>query len=262
MDPARIAELLQPFVVEPRPPRPIREWPKPSAPSPSFPSEEASSVEKFAFLPPALLENISIYIDVLLRWNARINLTAVREEEEIVTRHFGESLFTALHLFPDPRVLFPGQEMVGRLPPASEPLLHEAPAKDLIDLGSGAGFPGLPIKMWAPAIRATLIESNQKKATFLREAIRALTLTDIDVFSDRGENFFGQARVVTLRAVERFDSVLPAAANLVAPAGCLALLIGGAQIDRARQLLPGFVWQDPVSIPFSSKRVLLLGSRG
>ena len=178
-----------------------------------FICEEASSLEESAFLTPALLQNISIYIDVLLRWNARINLTAVRDREEIVTRHFGESLFAARHLFPDPRVPFPGPgKEMGRVRPPSEPLPQAAafgpgdgPPTDLIDLGSGAGFPGLPIKMWAPGIRATLIESSQKKATFLREAIRALRLTDINVFSGRGENFAGQARVVTLRAVERFD---------------------------------------------------------
>jgi len=255
MDPARIAELLQPFVEGPRSQRPIREWTEPSALPESFHSEEAPSVEEPVFLTPASLRNISIYIDLLLRWNARINLTAVRNPEEIVTRHFGESLFAARHLFPDPRVPFPGEA-----PPqetASDP--HGLSALDLIDLGSGAGFPGLPIKMWAPGIRATLIESNQKRATFLREAIRALRLTDINVFSGRGENFAEQAGVVTLRAVERFDAVLPAAANLVAPSGCLALLVGGAQVERARQLLPAFAWQDPVSVPLSSNRALLLG---
>ena len=268
MDPARIAELLQPFTEGPRPARPIREWPGPSARSESFASEETARVEESAFVTPALLENISTYIDMLLRWNARINLTAVRDRDEIVTRHFGESLFAARHLFPDRRVPFPGKETAAPLGPRSEPRPREADfgppglaANDLIDLGSGAGFPGLPIKMWAPAIRVTLIESNQKKATFLRQAIRALTLTDIDVFSGRGENFPGQARVVTLRAVERFDSVLPAAASLVAPSGCLALLIGGAQLDRARQLLPALAWQDPVSVPLSSNRALLLASK-
>ena len=270
MDPARIAALLQPFVGVPRPPRPIRECPEASARSQSFHGEEAASLEESAFLTPALLQSISIYIDVLVRWNARINLTAVRDQEEIVTRHFGESLFAARHLFPDPRVAFPGpgKEMAGRMRPLREPLPQAAAlgpgrrsATDLIDLGSGAGFPGLPIKMWAPGIRVTLIESRQKKATFLREAIRALTFTDINVFSGRGEDFAGQARVVTLRAVERFDIVLPAAANLVAPSGCLALLVGGAQVDRARQLLPALDWQDPVSVPLSSRRALLLGRR-
>jgi 16S rRNA (guanine527-N7)-methyltransferase len=260
MDPARIAELLQPFVEGPLPPRPIREWPEPFALAKSFHSEEASRVEESAVLTPASLQNISTYIDLLLRWNARINLTAVRDPEEMVTRHFGESLFAARHLFPDPRAPFPGE--AAPLETDSGPRRRSARDRiDLIDLGSGAGFPGLPIKMWAPGLRATLIESNQKKATFLREVIRALRLTGINVFSGRGEDFAEQARLITLRAVERFDTVLPAIANRVASSGRLALLVGGSQVDRARQILPTFAWQHPVSIPLSSNRVLLLGTR-
>lgn len=189
----------------------------------------------------AQLNHISTYIDVLLRWNARINLTAVRDPEEIVTRHFGESLFAARHLVPSP----------------DEP----ADARShLIDLGSGAGFPGLPIKIWAPALKLTLIESRQKKATFLREVTRALTLTNVDVFSARGEDFPpGQGTIVTLRAVERFEQALPLAARLVAPGGRLALLIGSSQAPVARTLLPVFLWQDPIPIPLASSRVMLLG---
>src|SRR3989442_13306046 len=123
------------------------------------------------FLPVPLVESqlqaISTYIDILLRWNARINLTAVRQPEHIVTRHFGESLFAARHLFPNPRVRTDA--------PAAGPQ-HERserlPALSVFDIGSGAGFPGLPLKIWAPEIHLTLIESNHKKASFLREVIR------------------------------------------------------------------------------------------
>ena len=117
------------------------------------------------------LLNISTYIDLLIRWNARINLTAIRTEEEIVTRHFGESLFAARHLFP----------RVARAPSPASVSKTKVHAPRLIDVGSGAGFPGLPIKIWAPEIDLTLIESNQKKATFLREVTRQLTLMDINV---------------------------------------------------------------------------------
>jgi 16S rRNA (guanine527-N7)-methyltransferase len=189
------------------------------------------------------LLNISTYIDLLIRWNARINLTAIRHEEEIVTRHFGESLFAARHLFPG----------VARAP---------SPAKiRLIDIGSGAGFPGLPIKIWAPEIDLTLIESNQKKATFLREAARKLTLTDINVFSGRAEDFPNPAEVVTLRAVERFESILPIAARLVASAGRLALLISQAQLAQARELIPTFTWAPALPIPLSASRILAIGTR-
>jgi len=212
MDPARIAELLRPFL--------------------------ASAGARRLSLTPEQLGQISTYIDLLLRWNARVNLTAVRQPEEIVARHFGESLFAARHLFPS-------QDVEGKL----------------IDIGSGAGFPGLPIKIWNAKLQATLIESNRKKATFLREAIRTLTLTNVDVFAGRAEAFSGPADLVTLRAVERFEEVLPTAARLVASEGRLALLIGEGQVKAAREKLPDLRWSDPAPIPQSANRVLLVGAR-
>src|SRR3954451_2258393 len=166
-----------------------------------------------------LLSNISMYVDMVLRWNRRINLTAICDPEEIVTRHFGESLFAAKHLFPHYEV---------------------AQAATVADVGSGAGFPGIPIKLWAPDISLTLIESHQKKATFLREVARALTLTNINIQDVRAESIQHAAfDVVTLRAVERFDAALPAARALLKPQGRLALLVGTAQLSRAHSILPG-----------------------
>ena len=242
MDPARIAELLKPFLT-------------PSGPSTAL--EDLSfragfSPEESAVLTPSQLGQISTYIDILLRWNARINLTAVRQPDQVVTRHFGESLFAARHLFPSARTKW--AEPNNQRPAANVP--------QLIDVGSGAGFPGLPIKIYAPHIQLTLIESNQKKAAFLREFIRSVTLTNVDVFASRAERFPAHADVVTLRAVERFDAALPVAARLVIPSGRLALLIGEAQIGRARKLTPGFHWSDPLPIPLSSSCVLLIGSSG
>src|SRR5256886_5205742 len=207
------------------------------------------------FLPVPLVESqlqaISTYIDILLRWNARINLTAVRQPEEIVTRHFGESLFAARRLFPAP--------MADSQPPAD----HQRPTTNnrVIDIGSGAGFPGIPIKMWEPQVHLTLIESNQKKATFLKEVARTLTLTGIDVASARAENFSGQAEIVTLRAVERFEAILPIAARLVVSGRVLALLVGERQLQSARQFGNVFRWSEPLQIPLSSTRVLLLGDK-
>jgi len=166
-------------------------------------------------------------------------MTAVREPEEIVTRHFGESLFVA-------RCLFSAND-------------ERQATNDVLDIGSGAGFPGLPIKIWAPQLQLTLIESNQKKATFLHEVIRSLTLTDVDVFSGRAEHFTGTGDVVTLRAVERFDRTLPILRRLLAPDGRLALLIGEGQAAQARELLPDLAWLDPIPVPQSSKRILMLG---
>jgi len=242
MHPTRIAELLRPFL------------PAGSGADVQSGPERASGATDAghgAALSSAQLEAISIYIDLLLHWNARINLTAVRQPEEIVTRHFGESLFAARRLFPVP------------MADSRSPADHQRSTTNnrVIDVGSGAGFPGIPIKIWEPQVHLTLIESTQKKATFLKEVVRALTLTDIDVVSTRAEDFSGQAEIVTLRAVERFENVLPIAVRLVVPGGRLALLVGERQVRPACQFGNMFRWLEPLQIPLSSNRVLLLGNK-
>src|SRR5882757_2759647 len=152
------------------------------------------------------LEQLSAYLALLLKWNAKINLTSVRQPEEIVSRHFGESLF------------------------ATKLLLENASAGSVIDLGSGAGFPGLPLAIYAPDTSVTLIESQNKKATFLKEAARVLDLNKVKVFAGRGEDFKEPADLVTMRAVEKFEQSAATAAGLVSPSGRLALLIGEAQV--------------------------------
>src|ERR1700682_527473 len=219
MDLARISELLQPFLG----------------------TDTAQQPDD------TLCHNISTYIDILLRWNARINLTAIRNPEEIVTRHFGESLFAARHLFPSSS---PVSSVVKSLP-------------RLADVGSGAGFPGIPLKLWNPRINLTLIESNHKKATFLREIARSLTLTDINVFNGRAEDLLpAQAGfdVVTLRAVEHFEDALQISAALLTPGGKLALLVGSSQQKIASTTLPSFLWSSARPIPQSQSRVLLVGT--
>jgi 16S rRNA (guanine527-N7)-methyltransferase len=246
---ARIAELLEPFL----------------SPIPnSCHSEPAKAGEESAVLSPTQLQNISTYIDILLRWNARINLTAIRNPEEIVTRHFGESLVAARHLFP----LYPVSSSVPPVPSVVKDFdLDSADARRptaearVADLGSGAGFPGIPIKLWAPNIALTLIESNQKKATFLRELARALTLTDINIQNARAETLpHATFDVITLRAVERLPKVLPVAAKLLVPQGRLALLIASSQLDSTRSTLPNVTWTPPIPIPQSQSRLLLVGT--
>ncbi len=211
MDSVRIAELLRPFL------------------------EDSSAPE--AVLSNSQLSDISIYLDTLLRWNARINLTAIRDPEEIVTRHFGESLFAARHLFPDKRG-----------------------SAHVIDVGSGAGFPGLPIKLWARDVRLILIESNNKKATFLREVIRALKLANTEVFAGRAETFSGSGDIVTLRALEQIECMLPIMTTLVQPGGRVALLISEYQ-NETLALPREFLWPNPERIPQSERRILSVGVR-
>jgi 16S rRNA (guanine527-N7)-methyltransferase len=143
-----------------------------------------------------LLDQLSTYLDLLLKWNARTNLTAVREPREMVTRHFGESLVAAQHL------------------PATGTLL---------DLGSGAGFPGLPLQLALPGLAVTLAESQVKKATFLREAVRTLGLKT-EVWGARVETLGVERRfdVVTLRAVDDPELALDLARGRLRPGGLLA----------------------------------------
>ncbi|MGA3088663.1 MAG: 16S rRNA (guanine(527)-N(7))-methyltransferase RsmG [Terriglobales bacterium] len=254
MDTARIAALLEPFL----------------GPLADPPSEHA--------LGPAQLEQISIYIDLLLRWNARINLTAIRHEEQIVTRHFGESLFMARNLFPAEPCRTEGREVerdaIG-LERAIDPCLPSNPspqpgglsappaAPRVLDIGSGAGFPALPLKIWAPQIRLTLIEANHKKSAFLREVARALAFSHINVITGRAETISTltdapRAEVVTLRAVEHFETILPQAASFLRPHGTLALMIGVDQLPSLNTLT-NMNWNPPVHIPQSRSRVLSSG---
>jgi 16S rRNA (guanine527-N7)-methyltransferase len=241
MHPARIAALLEPFLASSHTPNRCH------SESGQRPGEEP------ALLPPVLLEHISTYIDILLRWNARINLTAIRDPEDIVPRHFGESLFAARHLFPNSSSASSVSSVVKPLSPVSSVV------KSVADIGSGAGFPGIPFKLWAPQISLTLVESNHKKSTFLREVVRALTLTAVNIQTTRAETLAGSKfDVVTLRAVENFAAILPTAASLVAPGGRLALLISSAQSETARSAFPQLSWDPPIQIPNSRSRILLI----
>ncbi len=241
MRPALIAELLQPFLF------PIS--------NPCHSEQGRRPGEEPALLSQTQLRDISTYIDMLLRWNARINLTAIRDPEEIVARHFGESFFVASHLFPNRN----RETNPSRNSSASSACSAVQGFVRLADLGSGAGFPGLPIKLWAPNIALTLIESNHKKATFLREVVRALTLTGIDIMNVRAETITLTFDVVTFRAVEGFADVLRVARTLLAPAGRLALLISSPQLPTAQTVLPDIIWRAPIPIPDSQSRQLLMG---
>jgi 16S rRNA (guanine527-N7)-methyltransferase len=197
----------------------------------------AQLLQPYIQLDESRLISISKYIDLLRKWNARINLTAVRAPEEMVQRHFGESFFAANHV------------------------LAERSVEKVIDLGSGAGFPGVPFAMLAPEAHVTLIESNQKKATFLRELLFQLNLKNAQVFAGRGEKYGQTADVVTMRAVESFGLALPLALKLTEPKGRIALMIGSSQIHATISLGMQIDWSEPVPVPGGHSRVLLVGTK-
>lgn len=172
---------------------------------------------------------LSTYLDLLVRWNARVSLTSIRSPEEIVLRHFGESVFTAAAL---------------------RDRVHTG--TELLDFGSGAGFPGLPIQIMIPEIRVTVAESQARKAAFLQEAVRTLGL-GAEVWSRRVEEMPADRRfdLVTMRAVDRMGKMQELAGERVRPGGWLARLVGGS-----REELDGELW----AIPGSERRWLAICS--
>lgn len=161
-----------------------------------------------------MLLQLSQYLDLLVKWNARMNLTAIRSPEEMVTRHFGESLFLASHL--------------------------PAEAVTLLDLGSGAGFPGLPVQLARPELSVTMAESQSKKSAFLLEAIRVLGL-GCEVWGRRVEEMpeGRQFDVVAMRGVDRPDEALVLGRGRVASGGTLALLTTDTEVEGFRVGIPG-----------------------
>jgi 16S rRNA (guanine527-N7)-methyltransferase len=180
-------------------------------------------------LPPEISAQLSQYLDLLLKWNARTNLTAIRDPQEIVRRHFGESLFAAQHLGPCPT---------------------------LMDLGSGAGFPGLPTALLYPALAVTLAESQNKKSTFLREAVRTLNLKNVEIWSDRAESLppARHFHTVALRAVDN----MPAAIAAAQPRATHQILI---LAGTPPALSAEFTLQLPIPIPGTQSSHLFIATR-
>ena len=185
---------------------------------------------------PALLDSISSYIELLLRWNAKINLTAITDPHEIVSRNFAESFLAA-------RWLGPG-------------------ARRLCDVGSGAGFPGLALKLILPHLSVTLVESSGKRAAFLSEAARTLRLEQVEVECSRWQDSkipSGSLDAITARALGGYDLLANWASTKLKPDGKLLLWIGSREAERLRNLA-GWQWETH-AVPDSRERVLLIGSR-
>jgi 16S rRNA (guanine527-N7)-methyltransferase len=185
-------------------------------------------------LEKALSARFEGYLALIQRWNRRINLTAIRDEEGILRRHFVESIVCA-------RALPKG-------------------IATLLDFGSGAGFPGIPIALCRPEISVTLSESQGKKAAFLQEAARALEI-NVKVHAGCAEAGDHGFDCVTLRAVDRMKEAVVAARGLLNGNGWLAIMTSGSQLGEL-QAAAGeeFRWDSTVRLPFSDDRILILGS--
>lgn len=181
------------------------------------------------------LEQIQKYIGLLLLWNQKISLTAIENPQELVSRHFGESFFGAK--------------------------LIENRACRLADVGSGAGFPGLALKIVLPELQVSLIEQDTRKATFLNEVIRALKFDDAKVYRSQYEALAPEISnfdFIVARAVGDHKSLLKWAGSRLNEAGQAALWIGAEDAARL-STIPGWNWALPEAVPDSTNRVLLSG---
>lgn len=181
------------------------------------------------------IAKIREYVHLLLRWNRSISLTSIEDPVQIVGRHFGESMYAAK--------LLPVENC------------------RLADVGTGAGFPGLAIKIACSSIQVTLIESNKKKCAFLSEVVRTLGLTDVEILPERFEQIRPEtilANVITSRAVGEFKQFLRWSTNALVRRGHVILWVGAEDSTRIAST-PGWTWQPAVRIPDSQRRFILIG---
>jgi 16S rRNA (guanine527-N7)-methyltransferase len=185
---------------------------------------------------PELADKLLAYMELLAKWNRKIALTTVTAPGEIARFHFGESLFAACR--------------------------YNLEKSRLADVGTGAGFPGLPCALAVPSLKVTLIESNLKKCAFLAEAIRVLSISNAKIFAGRMESFDSDAPqfdFIATRAFGKFDQLLSWAKMHLIESGKLLLWLGEEDSRRISQD-PEWSWQRPDLIPGSQRRHILAGS--
>jgi 16S rRNA (guanine527-N7)-methyltransferase len=182
-----------------------------------------------------VFDKILLYMPLLLKWNGTISLTTVTDPMEIVKFHFGECLFALS-------------------------MLHFEQSR-LADVGSGAGFPGIPLAISVPSLNVTLIESNTKKCAFLSEVVRVLQLANATVFRGRMADVTSRSAkfdFVAARALGRYDDLLVWSRDHLSTSGRVALWLGESDVGLISQA-PTWNWYKPVLIPGSKQRYLLSG---
>ena len=166
------------------------------------------------------------HYSLLNLWNKKMNLTSVAPGEETVIRHYCESLFFAAYL--------------------------ENNASSIADIGSGAGFPGVPIAILKPTRKITLVESNQRKAVFLREATRSLA--NVSVVAQRAEELSSTFDWLVSRAVSPKEVV--ALIPRLAPK--IGLMLGEddfLELQSAKHI----AWSEPIRLPWGDRRICVFG---
>lgn len=198
-------------------------------------AEIVRALGEYGFAPDAAVpEKIRRYIALLLQWNKRVSLTTVTDPEEILRFHFGESVYAATQ----------GLFQNGRL----------------ADVGTGAGFPGIPLSLAESRLRVTLMEPNLKKCVFLSEVRRQLGLENVNVLRTRMEDYEGESfDVVTSRALGHLDDLLSFARRNLVRQGQLVLWLGQDDAKELVSVHQGWHWKEPLAIPGSERRRIVVG---
>jgi 16S rRNA (guanine527-N7)-methyltransferase len=181
------------------------------------------------------LGQLQAYLDLLLRWNRKINLTSMCDPEQCITRHFGESLYVSR---------------------------HECLSGRLVDLGAGAGFPGLALKLVFPDLQETLLEPVGKKRAFLKEVARCCGMEGVDVRAERVQDLVWIGRrfdVVTSRGLGNIERLLLATESSLNVSG--RVFFWTTQDHSSSLPSGGILWTGHYAIPMSRDRIILHGTK-
>lgn len=181
-------------------------------------------------------ERVRQYVELLLKWNKKIALTTITDPNEILRFHFGESLF--------------GMRVAG------------FQNGRLADLGSGAGFPGMPIAMAQKEMRVVLVESNGKKAAFLNEIRRELSLENVEIYRGRAEEMPSSTKFefVTARALGEYEHWLRWAQERIAVGGKAIFWVTSERVENLRENR-AWKWGEPAKIPGTKDRFVVAVTR-
>ena len=158
------------------------------------------------------LEKLDKFYNLLIEWNEKINLTRITEEKEVYLKHFYDSLTIAK-------------------------VVDLSTKSTLCDVGTGAGFPGIVLKIVYPNLKITLVDSLLKRVNYLNTIIKDLELTDIHAIHSRGEDFKEKFDVVTARAVANIEKLLGFTMHLVSSDGIFVAMKGNIDEEMTEPVI-------------------------
>ena len=157
------------------------------------------------------LLKLNKFYELLLEWNQKINLTRITEKKDVYLKHFYDSL-------------------------TLNKVVDLNKVDNLCDVGTGAGFPGIVLKIAFPNIKITLIDSLQKRVNYLNEIIKELDLKEIEAIHTRGEDYKGKFDIVTSRAVANIEKLLDYTMHLVSKDGLFVAMKGNIEEELTKEV--------------------------